>query len=203
VLGTSCGNALELHEALAFLRGGPREPRLLALTRALSAELLLIGGLADQADAALAQVDAALADGRALERFGRMVAALGGPADFVERADAYLPRAPVQRVLSAARSGWIATMATREIGLLVVELGGGRRQAGDAVDHRVGLSGVAAIGQRVEAGAPLATVHAADVASAAAACDKLAALIRIADAAPAVSPVLIERIAAVQTDHAP
>ncbi|MEP7098908.1 MAG: thymidine phosphorylase [Burkholderiales bacterium] len=206
VLGTTCGNALEVHEALAFLRGddaGAREPRLLEVTRMLSAELLLIGGLADTLGDALANVDAALADGRALERFARMVAALGGPADFVERADAYLPKAPAQRVLTAARSGWIGGFATREIGLLVVELGGGRRQASDAVDHRVGLTGMLAIGRRIEAGEPLAIIHAADEASAAAACETLASLIRIVDTEPALSPVLIERIVAAQTQAAP
>ncbi len=203
VLGTSCGNALEVHEALAFLRGDAREPRLLDVTRMLSAELLLIGRLADSTDDALAKVDAVLANGRALECFARMVAALGGPVDFVERADAYLPNAPVQRVLSAARSGWVGAMATREIGLRVVELGGGRRRTGDAVDHRVGLSGMVAVGRRVEAGDTLAVVHAADAASAAAACDALAALIRIDEAEPASSPVLIERIVAAETPAAP
>ena len=203
VLGSSCGNALEVREAIAFLRGDAREPRLLEVTRMLSAELLLIGGLADRIEFALDKVDAALADGRALERFARMVAALGGPVDFVERADTYLARAPVQRVLTAARSGWVGSMATREIGLLVIELGGGRRQAGDAVDHRVGLSGLSAVGRMVEAGAPLATVHAADAASAAAACEALAALIRIAPAEPAGSPVLIERIVADRAPSAP
>ena len=198
VLGTSCGNALEMREALAFLRGDLREPRLLEVTRMLSAELLLIGGLADELGDALAKVDAALADGRALERFARMVAALGGPADFVERADAYLPKAPVQRGLSATRSGWIGSMATREIGLLVVELGGGRRQASDAVDHRVGLSEMIGVGRRVEAGELLAVVHAADEASAAAACEKLVSLIHIVATEPALSPVLNERIVAAE-----
>ena len=203
VLGSSCGNALEVREAIAFLRGDAREPRLLEVTRMLSAELLLIGGLSDRIEYALDKIDAALADGRALERFARMVAALGGPVDFVERADAYLAWAPVQRVLTAARSGWVGSMTTREIGLLAIELGGGRRQAGDAVDHRVGLSGLSAVGRKVEAGAPLATVHAADAASAAAACEALAALIRIAPVEPAASPVLIERIVADQAASAP
>ena len=203
VLGTSCGNALEMREAIAFLRGDAREPRLLGVTRQLSAELLLIGGLADTIDDALAQVDAALAGGHALERFARMVAALGGPTDFVERADAHLAEAPVQRVLRAARSGWIGGMATREIGLLVVELGGGRRQASDAVDHRVGLAEMVPIGRRVETGAPLAVVNAADEASAAAACETLAALVRIVDAEPVVSPALIERIVADERQPAP
>ncbi|MES2228114.1 MAG: thymidine phosphorylase [Pseudomonadota bacterium] len=197
VLGHSCGNALEVREALAFLQGTRREPRLLALTRRLGAELLLLGGLADRDEAALARVDAVLADGRALDRFARMVAALGGPADFVERAATCLPAAPVQRALRAERAGWVDRMATREIGLLVVELGGGRRQAGDAVDHRVGLAEVLGIGDRVEAGAALAIVHAADEPAAAAACARLATLIGVADAAPAPRPVVIERI-----DHA-
>ena len=198
VLGTTCGNALEVHEALAFLKGTAREPRLLEVTRMLSAELLLIGGLADTLAEALAKVDAALADGCALERFARMVRALGGPADFVERADVYLAKAPAQRVLVAARSGWVGGMATREIGLLVVELGGGRRQAGDAVDHRVGLSGLVAVGRRVAVGEPLAIVHAADEAFAAAACDELAALIRLVDDQPHAPTVLIERIVAAE-----
>jgi len=194
VLGHSCGNALEVHEALAFLQGRAREPRLLDVTRMLSAELLLIGGLARELDDAMQRVDAVLADGRALERFARMVAALGGPIDFVERADAYLPIAPVQRPVLAARSGYVDGIATREIGLLVVELGGGRRQASDAVDHRVGLTEVIALGRRVEIGEPLAVVHAADEASAAAACARLAGLIEIGERAPPIAPVLISRV---------
>jgi len=196
VLGTSCGNAVEVHEALAFLQGRAREPRLLEVTRMLSAELLLIGGLARELDEAMQRVDAVLADGRALERFARMVAVLGGPVDFVERADAYLPIAPVRRPVLAARSGYVCGMATREIGLLVVELGGGRRQASDAVDHRVGLSEVITLGRRIEVGDPLALVHAADEASAAAACAKLAGLIEIGEIAPPAAPVLIERLSA-------
>ena len=194
VLGHSCGNAVEVHEAIALLGGTRREPRLLELTRQLSAELLLLGGLADGLAEALARVDATLADGRALERFARMVAALGGPADFVERAAGYLPTAPVQRALRAPRAGWVGAIATREIGLLVVELGGGRRRASDAVDHRVGLTEIAAIGRHVDAGETLAIVHAADEAAAAAACERLATLIEITDDEPAPRPALIERI---------
>jgi len=194
VLGTSCGNAVEVHEALDFLQGRAREPRLLDVTRMLSAELLMIGGLAHELDEAMQRVDAVLADGRALERFARMVAALGGPIDFVERTDAYLPIAPVRRPMLATHSGYVRSMATREIGLLVVELGGGRRQASDAVDHRVGLGDVTALGRRVEVGEPLAVVHAADEASAAAACARLAGLIEIGEAAPSAAPVLISRV---------
>jgi len=196
VLGRSAGNALEVHEALALLQGRACEPRLLEVTRVLSAELLLIGGLTDRIEDALARVDAVLADGRALERFARMVAALGGPVDFIERANTYLPAAPVQLAVCSARTGWVSNMATREIGLLVVELGGGRRRAGDAVDPRVGLSGIASIGQRIGAGEPLATVHAADEPSAAAAGKRLLELIDVSDAESPAAPVLIDRLMA-------
>jgi thymidine phosphorylase len=196
VLGRCAGNALEVREALTLLQGSLCEPRLLEVTRALSAELLLIGGLADRIGDALARVDTVLADGSALERFARMVAALGGPADFVERADAHLPTAPVQLAVRAAHSGWVRGMATREIGLLVVELGGGRRRASDAVDLRVGLSDIVSIGQRIEAGEPLATVHAADPASAEAAGKRLLHLIDMSDIEPPLTPVLIDRLVA-------
>ncbi len=194
VLGSSCGNAVEVHEALDLLQGRRKEPRLLEVVRTLGVELLLLGGLADEPEAAAIRIDTLLANGAALERFGRMVAALGGPADFVERADAYLPAAPVQRAFVAARSGWVGALDTRAIGQLVVELGGGRRQAGAAIDPRVGLTEVACLGLRVEAGDRLAVVHAADATSAARACERLAAAFGLAETAPPPAPVMLERI---------
>lgn len=194
VLGHSCGNALEVLEALDFLTGARREPRLLEVTRALAAEMLVLGKLASDTAQALVLVDRALADGSALERFARMVAALGGPVDFVERGTHYLVPAPVQRVVVAQRSGWVQAMATRDIGLLVIELGGGRRVASDSVDHRVGLTEVVGLGQRVEAGELLATVHAADNTHADLACARLAQLIVLGDAPTVVPAVLSQRI---------
>ncbi|MGZ5847059.1 MAG: thymidine phosphorylase [Ramlibacter sp.] len=194
VLGRSCGNALEVREAVAFLRGDC-EPRLLEVTRALGADALHLAGLAASHEQALAQLDAALADGRALDRFARMVAACGGPADFVERPDAYLAAAPVTRPVPAARDGWVAAMDTRDIGLAVLDLGGGRRLAGDRIDPRVGLTDVVPLGRPVRAGEPLALVHARDDASARAACARLARAIGIGDAAPAAGPAVLERIA--------
>lgn len=196
VLGESCGNAVEMSEAVEFLQGRRREPRLLEVTRVLSAELLLIGGLAMDQAQALRQVDTALDSGAALERFARMVAALGGPADFVERARHYLPAAPVQIKVIAPRSGWIGAMATRDIGLLIIELGGGRRRASDTVDPRVGFTQFVQVGQRVGAGDLLAVVHAADANAAESASQALLPLIQLADQAPASTPVLVTRIPA-------
>ncbi len=193
VLGTSCGHALEVAEAVALLAGATGDPRLREVTRSLSAELLLVGGLAADLEDAGRRVDAVLAGGQALERFERMVAALGGPADVATRAHAHLPVAPVCRPFRAARAGWVGGMDTRGIGLLVLELGGGRRRAGDSIDPRVGLAAMCPIGLRVEAGSPLAMVHAADEASAAMACSRLATLIQLDPMPPTVGSVLIER----------
>ena len=90
-------------------------------------------------DAAGTRVDRALASGQALERFARMVSALGGAGDFVAQAATRLPSAPVERALPAPRSGWVQRVATRDIGLASIELGGGRHKAEDTVDPRVGL----------------------------------------------------------------
>lgn len=194
VLGGTCGNALEVQEAVDFLTGTWREPRLLEVTRTLSAELLVMGGLADDDAQALHQVDDALSSGRALEQFARMVTALGGPADFCERPGHYLTNAPIQVPVLAPRSGFVAAMATRDIGLAVVELGGGRRQASDTIDARVGMSQFAHIGQAVQTGDLLALVHAADAVSAEQARQTLLGKLHIDDRTPDLTPVMIKQI---------
>jgi len=196
VLGHACGNAVEVLEAVELLRGEHRAPRLLQVTRLLCAELMQIGGLAAESSEALARVDSVLADGAALERFARMVYALGGPPDFCDRPRAYLPQAPVVRTVPAPAAGWIYAKATREVGLAVVELGGGRRHATDGIDHRVGFSGMVSLGQRVERGEPLAVVHAASDAAADAAAVRLVQCIRIGAAPPVPTPLLIARVPA-------
>jgi thymidine phosphorylase len=191
VLGHSCGHTVEMLESVALLQGRAADPRLLEVTRMLSAELLLIGGLADTQAQALARVDEVLANGRALERFARMVAELGGPVDFVERAAYHLPQAPVVRPLLATRSGWLSGLATRDVGLLLIEMGGGRRQSTDRIDHRVGFSQVCSLGQHVQAGDVLAMVHAADEASADMASARLASLMSWQDSAVLPQPVMV------------
>ncbi|MBN8494667.1 MAG: thymidine phosphorylase, partial [Burkholderiales bacterium] len=106
----------------------------------------------------------------------------------------YLPSAPVQREVPAPRDGWVQTKATRDIGLAVVELGGGRRKASDAIDHRVGFSAVVSIGQHVVRGEPLARVHAASGEAAAQAVAALQRCIVIGDAALAATPLVLARI---------
>jgi thymidine phosphorylase len=191
VLGHTAGNALEVQECIDLLTGKPAEPRLLEVTLALAAELLVLGGLEASVPAARDRARAALASGVAAERFARMVAGLGGPRDVL--AAPMLPAAPVRRDVPALRAGWLQAVDTRALGLAIVALGGGRRQPTDEIDPRVGLAGVRALGTRVEAGDVLASVHAADAAGADAAVQALQQAMTIDDTQPAAAPVVRRR----------
>jgi thymidine phosphorylase len=205
VLGTTAGNAVEVREAIAYLageeRGGPggtvgREPRQHEVTMALSAELLVIGELFADVEHARAACEGALASGEAADRFARMVVALGGPADLLERPDHYLPLPEVTVPVLPARAGFVAAEDARAIGLAIVGMGGGRVRADQAIDHAVGFTRVAPIGAEVGPERPLCLVHARSAAQAEAAAAEYRAAVTIEDAPPAPSPVVLERIIA-------
>jgi thymidine phosphorylase len=160
-LAPCAGNAVEVREAVRYLTGAARDPRLHAVTMALGGRMLTLGGLAGDEAAARTMLERALDSGAAAERFSRMVAALGGPVDFIEGVERYLPRARTTLPVLAACDGCLAAWDTRALGLVVVELGGGRTAAGQGVDHSVGLTDIARTGQAVRAGNELAVVHAA------------------------------------------
>jgi thymidine phosphorylase len=191
-LGHDVGNVLEVREAIDFLTGRRREPRLGAVTIALASELLIVGHLASDHVSAADRIERALASGRAVESFARMVAALGGPTDLVERPDNYLASAPVQRAVAPERAGVITHVDARALGLVIVQLGGGRRRAEDSIDRSVGLSSVGGVGDVVDADRPLAVVHARSAADAEAAATTLRRAVTVGDETTASfrSPVL-------------
>ncbi|MDH5622315.1 MAG: thymidine phosphorylase, partial [Gammaproteobacteria bacterium] len=135
VLGTSAGNAVEIKEAVLYLRNEVRDPRLDAVVMGLCAEMLIVGGLEVDRDRAHAKCEQAVASGQAAEIFGRMTAALGGPTDFVENCESYLAQAPVVREVFAR--GVITKVHTRSVGEAIVELGGGRHTVGEKLDLSV------------------------------------------------------------------
>ena len=192
VLGRSAGNALEVAEALDVLAGRSTDARLLEVTLALTAEALVLAGIAADVTAARVLALAKLNDGSAAEIFARMVAALGGPADVF--AAGVLPLAPVMRPVFAARPGFVARMDARAIGLAVVKLGGGRTRGDQDIDGRVGFSAFAGLGDRVDAARPICMVHAADEAAAGRAAADLLAAITVADTAPDVTGPVRERL---------
>ena len=191
VLGDHAGNALEVREAIDFLTGKRREPRLLQLTLELGAEALVLAQLDANVETARKRLAAALYHGHAAEHFARMVAARGGPRDVLH--EAALPLAPVQRAVPAPGSGYVAAVDTRALGLAVVELGGGRRRGGDGIDPRVGLAQCRALGSAVHSGDALAIVHAADDAAAHAAVAAVLAAYHVSIKAVEPPPLIVER----------
>jgi thymidine phosphorylase len=195
VLGRDVGNALEIAEAVNYLKGErTREPRLHEVVLSLAGEMLALGKLTSSVAAGRARAEAALEDGRAAEKFARMVAALGGPDDFLDHADRYLARAAVIKPCTANRSGHVTGMNARDVGMAVVTLGGGRSHADDAIDPSVGLTDVIDVGATVRAGSPLCVVHAASESAADEAIGSLRRAIMIGDAAPADRPVIMQRV---------
>jgi thymidine phosphorylase len=192
VLGHSAGNALEVKEAIDYLTGQNREPRQHAVTLALCAEMLVLGGLAPDPASASARLQAVLDNGAAAEKFAQMVAALGGPHDLLQNHEAHLAQAPVVRAVPALRDGFVGAQDTRAIGLAVIELGGGRRMAADPIDPRVGFAHVQPLGTAVRAGDALAWVHAASPAQADAAISAYQAAVHLHDAPPAATPLVAE-----------
>ena len=194
VLGLTAGNAIEVQEAVDYLTGKHREHRLHEITKALVGQMLVLGKLAATPEEGALKAQAALDSGKAAEKFAAMVAALGGHYDFLDRPEHYLAKAPVTVSFQAPRSGYVAAMKTRAIGLIVVDLGGGRRNTTDTIDMGVGLSDFLPIGTKVVAGDTLALIHAKDEADAAKCAAALADAITIADAAPEPRPLVHARV---------
>jgi thymidine phosphorylase len=195
VLGHTAGNAVEVAETIAYLvEPKNREFRLHEIVLDLAGEMLVLGGIAPVQSEGRRLAEAALSSGRAAERFSRMVAALGGPSDILEKPTQYLPSAPVVRPCPAVRTGYIGLMDTRAVGVAVIGLGGGRRRASDQIDPRVGFTGMQPIGIYVRSGDPVAIVHAASESDAAAAVSALQAAIVIEDSMPEPATVIQARI---------
>lgn len=190
------GNAIELRVALDYLSGRRTPRRLHELTLALGSEMLTAGGLAANAAEASSALRAARDSGRAAERLQAMVAALGGPTDLLEAPDRHLAQAALVENVPAAASGCIAAIDTTALGMAVVALGGGRSDPSDRIDPAVGLSALLAKGERIEAGQPLARVHASDRRQLDEAIARVQASYRIDVHAPAVRPIIHGRITA-------
>ncbi|MBP2299194.1 thymidine phosphorylase [Azospirillum picis] len=195
VLGRSAGNALEMRECLAILRGGPADPRLYEVTAELAASLLALCGLAPDAVAGREMADRAIASGAAAERFARMVTALGGPADLLERPDRHLESAPVVRPVFPGRAGFVGAVDTRGIGMAVVALGGGRTRTTDAIDFAVGFDDVAGLGDAVgPQDRPLAVLHARTEPQADEAERRLRSAVGVVDTPPQRGPLIAKRL---------
>jgi thymidine phosphorylase len=187
-LARCAGNALEIQCAIDYLMGRVRPVRLHDVTLALAAQMLVLGGLAHNLTQAQVKLNAVLESGAAAERFARMVSALGGPGDLLEAPERYLGRAPVVLPVAAPHAGLVASIDCRALGLAVVGLGGGRRGPEDKIDGQVGLTELVELGQHVDAGQPLAVVHARDLKAAQSAASEIQAAYSFAASGLSVPP---------------
>ncbi len=199
VLGKTAGNALEVREAIDYLTGRERDWRLHGVVTALASEMLTLGGLVEDEAEATKRIERALGLGGAAEALGKMVAALGGPRDILDKIDDHLARTPGVLAISPSQEGFVAALDTRTIGLAVIALGGGRVRADQAIDPTVGFSEVAAIGDEVGPGRPLALVHARNRSEAEAAAETLRQAVIIEAEAVEPPPLIHARVSGL--DH--
>ena len=193
MLGRTAGNAVEVRESIDHLTGKARDERLLEVTLALCAEVLVLGGLHGDLESARTAAAVALSSGRAADHFAAMVVELGGPANLLDTPSSHLPSAPVVVEVEPASAGVVSSIDVRAVGIAVVNLGGGRAREDDVVDHSVGLTEVAALGEHVDPGGrPLALVHARDDDSARRAADAVRSAYVLGDPPASAAPPVIE-----------
>ncbi len=197
-LATAAGNALEVMNAVNYLTGKQRDPRLHQVTVALCAEMLVQGQLAPSLGQAEEKVEQVLSNGAAAEVFAKMVSALGGPNDFIEKPESYLENAALITEVKADKSGTISAVDARQIGVAVIVLGGGRKLAKDNIDWSVGFDQLASIGTRVDKGDVIARVHANSANSLTEAESLLKTAYEISDinTAKTNNPLIIQRVSA-------
>lgn len=196
VLGATAGNALEMAETVKYLNGTLREPRLHAVVVSLAKAMLVSAKVAENEDVALEKINHALASGEAAEIFGKMIHALGGPSDFMENPWRTMQRANVVTDVIAPEHGYIVGMQTRDIGMSVVGLKGGRTANGQAIDHSVGFDRILPIGTLVNRGDVVARVHAIDEDAAALASKQYLAALAINTKVVDEQPVIYQTITA-------
>lgn len=189
------GNALEVAEVMNVLTGGQPSP-LAEISAELGGVLMVDAAMCNTLDEGREKIAEVIRDGRAADRFGRMMAAVGGPVQFVDSWVRFLPEANVIQEVPAPQDGYVASMDGEALGLAVVALGGGRQVESDEIDPAVGISGIVRLGQRVTKGEPIAVVHAAREDAARKAASDILAAISITDAPAEIPDLVHERITA-------
>ena len=191
-LATSAGNALEIAEIMQALTD-PKNSRLLDVSLALGAELLVLADAEADIQVAARKLSDTLTSGAAVEKFDQMIVALGGPVDFSKSWRQRLPEANVIRDIVAPAAGRIVGIDGRTIGMGVVHMGGGRMKGGDRIDPSVGYSDIMSLGTEVARGQPIARLHAASERAAQAAETAFLSAISIGDDVT-LEPLIVERV---------
>ena len=194
VLGTSAGNAVEMYETVKYLTGKQREPRLHAVVVALATSMLISAKVATTEDEAKTKINHALSSGAAAEIFSKMIAALGGPSNLMEAPWESMNKANVIKDVVATHSGYISAMQTRNIGMSIVGMKGGRTANGQMIDHTVGFDRILPVGTVINRGDVVARIHAADDDQAAKASQEYLTALSISESKPEAVPVIYKII---------
>ncbi len=195
VLGKNIGNALEVAEAVDYLKGKNKDERLHLITMELCGELLVISGVCQTLAEAKQKLEQALSSGAALEKFAAMVKALGGAGDFCDKPWQYMPKSAIIRPVFAETDGYVSSMDTRGIGLSIIELKGGRITPEQKLDYATGYSDFCQIGDFVDNQTPLAVIHAQSEEQYEHAAQQLKSLIKISDKKPVLNKCIIKKVA--------
>ena len=158
VLGKSAGNEVEILEVIEHLTNNKINNRLFDITMALSSELLVNSNISDSIESANKKLIRALESGKAAEKFSQMVYELGGPIDIIDNPNKYLKNSSKETNIYPEKNGYICEIDTRNLGLIIMELGGGRKKSTDHIDFAVGLTNIASIGEYVDTTNPICTI---------------------------------------------
>ncbi len=188
-LAYNAGNALEVKEAIEYLKYERINPRLHKVNMELCSEALLCGGIVDTKKEAYSKLENVLRSGQALEIFSKMVNLLGGASDFCEKYEKYLKKANIIKPVFSNEEGTVEFIDTVGLGMSVVALGGGRLRPQDSIDHSVGLENIVRLGEKVTKDKPLAIIHAKDDESFKEAKKRLLKAIKIGDKKPEVKEI--------------
>ncbi|MBO5284992.1 MAG: thymidine phosphorylase, partial [Alphaproteobacteria bacterium] len=195
ILGTTVGNALELQEALSYLKGEKADSRLDEVTMALCAELLLNSNLAQTKEEAEQKLRHTISSGLAYEHFVKMATLLGADSKILENFATLKPKAPYVEPIYPTTSGYVTAIDTRQVGLGVIMLGGGRTHPEQKINYTTGFTSFCQIGDKVDAKTPLCYIHAEDKDKIKEVAEFVRQAITVADTKSAPSPVILRKIA--------
>lgn len=196
VLGRNVGNAVEVLEAVEYLQGKNIDSRLHKINMELCGELLVSAQLAQDLNEAKIKLQKSLDSGRALEIFAKMISMLGGPIDFCEKPEKYLPQAKIIRPVYAQTKGYVSAMQTRDIGMSVIALKGGRTHPEQKLDYATGFTDFCQIGDYLDENKPIAFVHAQSEEDYSCRALELQNYIKLCDSKPQLTNPIIEKIGA-------
>jgi len=159
VLGRSAGHSLEVIECIEYLVSNKRDSKLEAITNELASSILMMIKNISKEES-LKQINIVLANGKAAEKFERMINALGGSNSFLSTYKKELSNNTFVQDIYLEKQGWIKEIKTRDLGLLLIELGGGRKQVDDKINYHVGYDNVLGVGESVDSSTPVIKVYA-------------------------------------------